>query len=297
MTSPCPRPTQVLAQRGVRPLLFLLGSALVTSNNAFAEPIEHDVLAKAYASDGTPLSGTYDVDIQLHSEHGVVYQDRFEDVQLTDGRYSVRLGAGAPLDEDATGTLYSTVGGVQQRPLANFDLTGSAGIIGALPPNTPPGGDVGGLLAPAAPGATATTPRGTADGLVGIGRNPNASRSSSGSSGSFGTPSGTMQLGRDPVIDGPLDRALIDQVVKRHSSALKYCYQREASNDPSLAGTVLMVFTIALDGTVSDATTARESTLANDAVTSCITGRFSRMRFPDPDGAAVQVTYPLAFAL
>lgn len=95
---------------------------------------------------------------------------------------------------------------------------------------------------------------------------------------------------------GSLDASLIDEVVKRHASAIRYCYQRELTKDPSLAGKVVVKFTIGGDGRVSRAGIKRSS-LGSGAAESCITRRFHTMQFPEPKGnGIVIVSYPFMFS-
>jgi TonB family protein len=98
-----------------------------------------------------------------------------------------------------------------------------------------------------------------------------------------------------PLVLGGLDRALIDEVVKRHLSALRYCYQRELARQPTLAGKVSVRFVIARDGKVSDVRRA-SSSLQHEGVEACVHDRFRRMAFPPPLGGVVVVTYPLMFS-
>ena len=101
---------------------------------------------------------------------------------------------------------------------------------------------------------------------------------------------------REAVVLGPLDRSLIDEVVKRNLPSLKYCYQRQLNRSSELGGKVVMKFTISGDGSVSAAST-RSSTLASPAVEGCLAERFLRMRFPAPQaGGTVIVSYPFLFS-
>lgn len=141
---------------------------------------------------------------------------------------------------------------------------------------------------------------GNAEGLGGLG----TKGTGSGASG-YGSGGGNLgergegaigTFGGDPIILGALDRSLIDEVIKRHMNQIRYCYQREMTRDPSLAGKVVIRFTIAGDGSVSQAS-VKESTMGNGAVESCITGRFMRMQFPEPRGGGVViVSYPFLFS-
>lgn len=141
---------------------------------------------------------------------------------------------------------------------------------------------------------------GTADGLGGMGTKGRGS----GSSG-YGTGGGDMGqrgegaiagVGGDPIILGALDKSLIDAVIKRNMAAIRYCYQRELTKNPSLGGKITVKFVIAADGSVSQATT-KASTMGNPAVESCINGRFMRFAFPQPKGGGVViVSYPFIFS-
>jgi hypothetical protein len=141
---------------------------------------------------------------------------------------------------------------------------------------------------------------GTAVALTGLGtKGLGAGTRSFGADGGGG-PSKTRgdinARGGDPIILGALDRSLIDEVIKRSMSQIRYCYQRELTKNPSLSGKIVTKFTIAGDGTVSSAAT-RSSTLNNENVEQCVVSRFYRMQFPEPkEGGVVFVSYPFLFS-
>jgi hypothetical protein len=141
---------------------------------------------------------------------------------------------------------------------------------------------------------------GTAEGLGGLGtkgRGSGASGYGSGG-GNFGSKGegGIGTIGGDPIILGALDKSLIDAVIKRNMNQIRYCYQRELTKNPSLAGKITVKFVIAKDGTVSSATT-KASTMNSPAVESCINGRFQRFQFPEPKGGGIViVSYPFIFS-
>lgn len=140
---------------------------------------------------------------------------------------------------------------------------------------------------------------GSAEGLGGLGTKGIGSGASGygAGGGNFGAKGegGIGTVGGDPIILGALDRSLIDEVIKRHMNQIKYCYQRELTKNPSLAGKIVIKFVIAKDGTVSSAST-KETTMNNGAVQSCIEGRFMRMQFPEPKGGGIViVSYPFIF--
>jgi hypothetical protein len=95
---------------------------------------------------------------------------------------------------------------------------------------------------------------------------------------------------------GNLDKALIDEVIKRHLSQIRYCYQHELNRAPELGGKLVVKFTISGDGSVS-AASAKSSTLANGAVEQCVVDRFLKMEFPSPKGGGLAlVSYPFLFS-
>src|SRR6185503_6342370 len=100
---------------------------------------------------------------------------------------------------------------------------------------------------------------GTAEGLGGLGtkgRGSGASGYGSGG-GNFGSKGdgGIGRIGGDPIILGALDKSLIDAVIKRNMNQIRYCYQRELTKQPELAGKITVKFVIAKDGSVSKAET------------------------------------------
>jgi len=141
---------------------------------------------------------------------------------------------------------------------------------------------------------------GTSQGLGGLGtrgRGTGASGYGSGG-GNFGAKGegGSVGMGGDPIILGALDKSLIDAVIRRHLNQIRYCYQRELSDNPGLAGKITVKFVIAKDGTVSSAKTKR-STMGNSAVEGCINGRFMRFKFPEPKGGGIVIaSYPFTFS-
>ncbi len=141
---------------------------------------------------------------------------------------------------------------------------------------------------------------GTAEGLGGLGTKGIGSGASGygAGGGHFGAKGdgaiGTV--GGDSIILGALDRSLIDEVIKRHMNQIRYCYQRELTKNNTLGGKIVIRFTIAKDGSVSQATT-KSTTMNNSAVQKCIEGRFMRMQFPTPKGGGIViVSYPFLFS-
>ncbi|TVQ95271.1 MAG: hypothetical protein EA398_18190 [Deltaproteobacteria bacterium] len=97
-----------------------------------------------------------------------------------------------------------------------------------------------------------------------------------------------------PPESGFLTREQIESIIRRHSSGLRYCYERELLEEPYLEGRITVRWNIELDGRVS-AATAIENTMGSKAVESCLLSEVGRMRFDRPNGGRVNVTYPFTF--
>ncbi len=108
---------------------------------------------------------------------------------------------------------------------------------------------------------------------------------------------GGSDLGMDEPasVEGGLDREVIRRVILSHRAQVRYCYEKQLSVTPDLAGKVLVEFVIAADGSVTTARTA-EQTLADPAVGQCIASKIKTWTFPKPKGnGVVVVTYPFLF--
>jgi hypothetical protein len=163
-------------------------------------------------------------------------------------------------------------------------VLGARALIGARA--TGPGGD--GL------GPRGDLGGGEAEALTGFG--PSGRGFGPGGPGGPGKEEGMLRSSpEERVTLGALRPDQIDEVVRRHLSQIRYCYQRELQRSPELTGKVTVKFTIGGDGVVSSARTT--GTLESDAVETCITRRFLQMRFPEPRGGGlVLVSYPFVFS-
>ena len=100
--------------------------------------------------------------------------------------------------------------------------------------------------------------------------------------------------GRTTVVGG-LSRDVINRVIQKHYSEIKYCYEKELTKNPDLYGKVALVFVIDGSGRVGDAL-VQQTTMASEPVESCIVNHVRRWVFPQPQGGGtVQVTYPYVF--
>ena len=170
---------------------------------------------------------------------------------------------------------------------------GVGGLIGAKGTQVGDGG-LGRRKGGIGGGGVAEGPGGL--GLNGGGRGRRGDRAGMDGGEGLKKTEGKLASGGEPIIVGALDASLIDAVVKRHQSQVRYCYQRALTRDPNLSGKVAVRFVIARDGTVSSAG-VKSSSLGNSEVESCIADRFLVMQFPEPKGGGtVIVNYPFLFS-
>ena len=199
-----------------------------------------------------------------------------------------KVGTGGPSVEDA-GLLAALDGGLLGDANLDLSLVAATGHLRAGSADGVPGG--GGL----GPRGGGLESGGSADGTdmrfrpgmegMGDGLAPGGKRDGQ-----------LVQTDGDPLLIGALPASAIDEVIKRNLAQIRYCYQRRLVANPGLNGKITLSFTIAGDGSVSSARVAR-ATLEDDAVHSCIVGRFLKMRFPEPQGGGVvSVTYPFLFS-
>ncbi|MEW5855432.1 MAG: AgmX/PglI C-terminal domain-containing protein [Myxococcota bacterium] len=143
---------------------------------------------------------------------------------------------------------------------------------------------------------------GTSTSTFGVGKI--GTRGRGGGNSGFGT--GTGGLGGKtehaidvtqgaPVILGSLDKEIIRRVIRENIQQIKYCYERELTRTPGLAGKVQIKFVIGAQGAVQSAVVA-ESSMNNKTVESCIAGKVRGWIFPKPKGGGIViVTYPFIF--
>jgi hypothetical protein len=93
---------------------------------------------------------------------------------------------------------------------------------------------------------------------------------------------------------GDLDKNTIRRYVRQKLSQIEYCYQKQLTVKPSLAGTVNTQFTIDGNGRVI---ASKAAGLGDGEVEGCVAGVIRSIQFPKPAGGGiVNVTsYPFTF--
>ena len=101
----------------------------------------------------------------------------------------------------------------------------------------------------------------------------------------------------DSIVTGSLNESLINKLVKRKLSPIRYCYQREAAKIPSLGGKITFKFVIEKDGVVSQVSVKKTTMPAEGgtAVSACIKKQLKTLKFPTGNSITI-VSYPFSFS-
>jgi hypothetical protein len=104
-----------------------------------------------------------------------------------------------------------------------------------------------------------------------------------------------LSMNEPASVQGGLDREVIRRVILSHRAQVRYCYEKQLSVTPDLAGKVMVEFVIGGDGAVTSARPS-DTTLSDPEVGRCIVEKVKTWTFPKPKGGGVVVvTYPFLF--
>ncbi|MBU1219681.1 AgmX/PglI C-terminal domain-containing protein [Myxococcota bacterium] len=109
-----------------------------------------------------------------------------------------------------------------------------------------------------------------------------------GSMGGIGKRKINIRQGRAEV-SGKLDPAEVRAVIRAHRQEVHHCYQKGLMQNDKLAGTVRVEFLINPQGRVQSCSVVEN--LAIGSVGSCICGRLTTWKFPQPQGGLARVAY------
>ncbi len=112
--------------------------------------------------------------------------------------------------------------------------------------------------------------------------------------GSHRTNPPKVRMGASSV-SGRLPPEVIQRIVRQNFGRFRLCYERGLANNPNLQGRVAVRFVIGRDGEVSNVGNGG-SDMPDGGVVSCVVGAFQGLRFPQPEGGIVTVTYPILFS-
>ena len=93
---------------------------------------------------------------------------------------------------------------------------------------------------------------------------------------------------------GELDPATVAHLVRSHLGEIKKCYEGVLGADPDIAGKMVAIWTIELDGAVGGFQWASDE-IHRPEMASCMQSAISAWRFPPPSGGTVEVSFPFVF--
>jgi len=96
-----------------------------------------------------------------------------------------------------------------------------------------------------------------------------------------------------PTVTGPLDKTVVERLVRSHLPQLRACYERELPGYPEMTGTVIVTFLAGPDGRV--ATTSVLASGVAPAVSACAVQVVQTLQFPT--GQPISVSYPFQFVV
>jgi TonB family protein len=133
--------------------------------------------------------------------------------------------------------------------------------------------------------------KGVAGSNVGYGK---GNRASVGGQGQGFTPFVSADANGSMVDEG-LTKDEVGEVIHRHLSEVRYCYESAMIRTPDIEGKLMTNFTINGQGVVKMAE-VKSSTLPDPRLDDCIIRRLATWKFPKPRGGVdVAVTYPFIF--
>lgn len=92
---------------------------------------------------------------------------------------------------------------------------------------------------------------------------------------------------------GTLDSGSIRNVIKRYSSRIQRCYERQLKVDSSAGGKIVVSFTVGRAGRVTNSQSKQDS--VGGGVGQCVADVIKELRFPRPDGGEVMVNKTFVF--
>ena len=107
---------------------------------------------------------------------------------------------------------------------------------------------------------------------------------------------GPIAKGGEVTVRGELNAEVIETALLRHQNQIAYCYSRALNADPTLAGEVVLTFTVEPDATLTDIEYS-STDMPDEGLRQCLFGRVRRLAFPaDLVHAPVHITYPFTFS-
>lgn len=161
---------------------------------------------------------------------------------------------------------------------------------------TGPEGELGGSIGPSGAGTAGRAVRDGGKGVVGPVEVGPASTGNVkvASAGKVETPVEGHILSQAPRVSGTIDSDGVAAVVQEASAGFRQCYESALRRNTRLSGQVVLTWRIVADGAAEEIATGA-STLRDEQIERCLMTRVRLLRFPRPDGGAVNVEFPMVF--
>jgi hypothetical protein len=175
-------------------------------------------------------------------------------------------GAGIQGDKGTGGEMLVGLGeGVKRTTVGNTGLKGLGGVGGG---------------------------KGAGGGAGGYGDTLASSGTGAGTGLGNGRALTSLPLSQDIVLEGGLDKAVIQATIAKYLNQVRACYEEGLQRNPALVGQVTMAFEINGTGMLNYSNVAKTS-LGDAGVPQCISKKMMTWQFPKPVGGVnVKVTYP-----
>ena len=95
--------------------------------------------------------------------------------------------------------------------------------------------------------------------------------------------------------EGSIPESLLLKVLSKYLEKFQYCYEKALLTDASLAGNVMMQWTIEPSGSATAVKVVRTQ-INNAGFEHCMAEQITKIHFPSPKGGSVTVKYPFAFS-
>jgi len=109
-------------------------------------------------------------------------------------------------------------------------------------------------------------------------------------------PKAKTKLGplEEQLSPGILDEKKVIATVRKGLPAIRNCYEKGLIKNHGLEGKISVEFTIGTSGRVTGVK-AKDDSLGDPGVTTCVLGKFKSFTFDKPEGGSVKYIYPLMF--
>jgi hypothetical protein len=97
-----------------------------------------------------------------------------------------------------------------------------------------------------------------------------------------------------PPLTNYIPPEIIMRPIRKRAACFRACYVAALARDPALRGRVVVHYVIEDDGWVRAASVGKGSDMPDD-VAKCIADQFVGLAYPSPEGARIEVHYPLTF--